>query len=437
MTAGSAPRATMQPSGARFGVTRLYRDAASLASSYVVNATFGMLFWVVAARMVPPERLGVMTAVLAAITAPALVLAAGIGDAYTAMMPAAGSARPALYRRGQRVYLAASTLAGIVAAVATVSLVSDVHGSLVVAVLVAVGTILLTGFTLQNNTLVAIGRAGWMLPVNSGVGILRIGMLVAFATSVAWHSVELAFVLSAALVLLILRPVISRIIATNDGLPADGAVVTGEPTREFDRFVVRTFLAVALSLGMLAATPFLVTVFGGPREGALFALSLSIVQALDFVGTALGVSLVVHASSDPDSAEAMAKSILVKAFWLALAGSVVIVCAAPTVLRMLNPQYGELGATGVIAVLCVGSVIRTVYMVWAALQRSRRTMRALLLLNLCASVTLLATLPTLTDRQGAFGAALALLLAQTVLSVGATAHFVYTRARVKGHFHAH
>ena len=421
----------------RFGASRLYRDAASLASSYVVSALFGMVFWAVAARMVPPERLGVMTAVLAAITAPSLVLAAGIGDAYTSLLPTVGRARAAVYHRGQRIYLVVSALSGIVGGVATVTLIDEVRASVAVAVLVAAGTVVVAGFTLQTNTIVAIGRARWMLAVNGVIGVLRIGLLVAFAMSFVWHDVELAFVLASALVLLTLRPVIGRIVESSDGMPDTATLSADESIREFDRFVVRTFAAVALSLGVLAITPFLVTAFGGPREGALFALSLSIVQTLDFIGTALAVSLVVHASNAPETAEPMARSILVKAFVLAVVGAVGLVAIAPTVLRMLNPEYGQMRAGAVIAVLCVASVVRTFYMVWAALQRSRRNMRALLVLNACATVTLFSTLPWLTEAHGAFGGALAILLAQTLLSIGAGVHFAMTRSTTKGRVDAH
>src|SRR5713226_3084251 len=89
---------------ARFGAKRLYRDAGSMASSTVVNAVLGTAFWAVAASTIPPERLGVMTAVLSVILATSMILATGVGDAYTALLPAAGIARPRLFRHGQRTF---------------------------------------------------------------------------------------------------------------------------------------------------------------------------------------------------------------------------------------------------------------------------------------------------------------------------------------------
>src|SRR4051812_11068222 len=82
----------------RFGAQRLYRDAASLASSSVANALLGVAFWALAAKLFPPEQLGVMTAVLAVIVSVGIVVATGVGDAYTAFLPAAGADRSMLYR---------------------------------------------------------------------------------------------------------------------------------------------------------------------------------------------------------------------------------------------------------------------------------------------------------------------------------------------------
>lgn len=411
----------------RFGGKRLYRDAASLASSSMVNAVLGMVFWAVAAALLPPERLGVMTAVLAAITAPAIVVASGVGDAYTSLLPAVGLSRMAVYRRGQRVFMVLSVASGVVAGICTITMIHDVRGSIGVAVLVAVGTVFWSAFTLQNNTLTSIGRARWLPAASGVVSVGKLILLPLFALSLSWHSVELATIVSAAIVVVVLRPAIKRIIEKSKDLPTDSTMSEGEALSAFNKFVLRTLTSVALSLGILTLTPFMVTAYAGPSQGALFALSMSIVQTLDFIGSAMGVSLVVHASNKPAEAEVMARNILKKAVILATAGAIVISVAAPMGLEFLDPKYGHLGGAHVIALLCIGSVIRTFYMVWAALQRSRRNMKALLILNFVTGGILLGTLPSFCERWGAIGGAYSLLLAQVMLSGGAVVHFFATR----------
>jgi hypothetical protein len=246
-----------------------------------------------------------------------------------------------------------------------------------------------------------------------------------------WHSVELAFVIPAFAMSLVLRPVIGRIIDSGKDLPTAATILPGCALGEFNRLVTQTVVSATLSIGALTVTPFLVTVFAGPKEGALFALSLTIVSTLDLIAAAMTVSLIVHASSTPEHANSMARDIFIKASVLTAIGAVVLIAALPVALRILNPQYGQMAATSVIAVLCVGTVIRVVYAVWSGLQKSRRKMRMLLALNFITAGLLCAFMPGLCGAYGAVGGALALLVAQSVLSAAAAAHFLITSRKGK------
>lgn len=423
-------KSTPHPQSARFGAARLYRDAGSMASSSVANAVLGMAFWGIAAKMFPPEKLGVMTAVLAVIVSVGVVVAAGVGDAYTALLPAAGPDRPALYRRGQRLFLALALVVGIGSALATTTWLREVRGSIVIAALVVVGILAWSALTLQNSTLVALGRARWLPAANVAVSLGKIALLPLLAVAGVWHPVEFSFVLAAILMVAILRPTIVRVIDSGNDLP-DVSTAGAISTRTFDRFVAQTTVSSALSMGLVNVTPFVVTVFSGPKEGALFALSLSIVQALDFMGAALVVSLVVHASSAPAEAGKMARAILIRVVALALTGGLGLVLVAPTALRWLNPHYGSMDATAVIAVLSLGTVFRCTYMVWAGLQRSRRNMKMPLLFNFFCAVLLLSIMPALTSDHGALGGAIALLLSQLAVISAICGHVFFTRRRAR------
>jgi O-antigen/teichoic acid export membrane protein len=419
-------KATVAGPRSRFGAERIYWDAASMASSSVANALLGVAFWAIAAKVFPPEKLGVMTAVMAVIMSVGLVVAYGIGDAYTALLPAAGVDRSSLYRRGQRVFFGLALASSIAAAVGTITWLDEVRGSIAVGVLVAVGVFAWSNLTLQNSTLVALGRARWLLPVNIGTSVGRIVLLLVLAATLRWHSVELASVISAVVVIVVLRPAIARVIKSAEDLPP-ATVPEGLLFRKFNVFVTQTVASSALTTGLLMITPFLVTVYSDPKQGALFALSLSIVQALDLIGAALAMSLVVHASSAPDQAGAMTRMIMIRVVLLSTLGAIPLVALAPTALRLLRPEYGAMGATGVIAALAAGTVVRCVYVVWSGLQRARRNMAMPLILNVISAVVLLATMPFFARNHGAFGGALALLLTQAVLITGITVHFVATR----------
>jgi hypothetical protein len=410
----------------RFGAKRLYRDAGSIAASNIANASLGVVFWALAAKTVPPDTLGIMTAVLAVILSTSVVVASGIGDAYSALLPAVGTARAQLYRKGQRLLWCLAFGSGVCAAIATTISLPQVRGSVGVGVLVIVGILAWSAVSLQNSTMVALGRARWMPATNVATSLAKIAVFPLLMAAVGWHAVELSFVISAVAIVLVVQPLIQRVVDSGQDLPSATMPELGAASA-FNGFVAQTIAASALSFGMITLTPFLVTAFAGPRQGALFALALTIVQALDYVCAALATALIVHASSTPEQGATMARAILIRTVLIASAGSLAIVALTPLALGMLNREYGAMGARGVIAALCAGCVVRSVFTVWASLQKSRRSMKMPLIINALSAAILLAVLPHLCADFGALGGAIALLLAQTALSLGAVAYVLSGR----------
>jgi hypothetical protein len=376
-----------------------------------------------------------MTAVLAVIVSVGNVVAVGVGDAYTALLPAVGAERTRVYRSGQRVFFTLTAVTGLLGALGTTLLLAEVRGSVTVAILVAVGIFVWASFTLQNSTMMAVGRAAWVPATNIVLGLAKIALLATLSISVGWHSVELAVVVSTAGVVLVLQPILGRIITTGKGLSTTATISAAHASAEFKRVVVRTIALSALGIGVVTLTPFLVTVFAGPVNGALFALCFAIVATFDYIAAAMAVSLVVHASSAPSQANAMARGILIRAAALTLVGTAGVIAVVPTALRMLNPEYGFRDTLAVVAVLCAGTLCRVGYIVWAALQQARRNLRMPLIFNAVTAVLMLAVMPGLCDAYGAVGGALAVLIHQITLSAFAGVHFVIANRRRRAEHH--
>ncbi|PXX03208.1 O-antigen/teichoic acid export membrane protein [Mycolicibacterium moriokaense] len=416
------------PSVSRFGAKRLYRDAGSMASSSVASGLLGAAFWALSARIFPPAELGVMTAVMAVITATGVVVAAGVGDAYTALLPAVGSARVRLYRRGQRMFWIIASIGGVGAAAGTVLLLTEVRGSIGVALLVAFGVLVWSAVNVQSSALVALGRARWLPGANLLTGLVKIGLLPLLAITLRWHAVELAFLIATTGMVVVLGPVIWKVVNSATDLPP-ATLSEDAALGMFNGFFAQSIASSGLNFGVLTLSPFLVTAFADPEQGALFALVFSIVQTLDVVGMAMALSLVVHASSAPDDAWSMARSVLIKTVLLTVAGALFLIVLAPPALRLLDPAYGALGVTDVVRVLCAVCVVRTVYTVWSALQRSHRNIAAPLRFNVAFAVMLPVLVVTLCRPYGALGGAFALLLAQSALSGAAGIHLLISRRR--------
>jgi O-antigen/teichoic acid export membrane protein len=419
---------TTVPPVSRFGAKRLYRDAGSMASSSIASGILGTAFWALSARLFPPAELGVMTAVMAVITATGVVVAAGVGDAYTALLPAVGSARVRLYQRGQRMFWIIASIGGVGAAAGTVLLLTEVRGSIGVAFLVAIGVLVWSAVNVQSSALVALGRARWLPGANLLTGLVKLGLLPLLAITLHWHAVELAFVIATTGMVVVLGPAIWNVVKSDTVLPP-ATLSEDAALQMFNGFFAQSIASSGLNFGVLTLSPFLVTAFSDPEQGALFALVFSIVQTLDVIGMAMAISLVVHASSAPEGAWSMARSVLIKTVLLTVAGALFLIILVPPALRLLDPAYGALGATDVVQVLCALCVVRTVYTVWAALQRSRRNIAAPLRFNVAFAVILPVLVVTLCRPYGALGGASALLLAQAALSGAAGIHLLIIHRR--------
>jgi O-antigen/teichoic acid export membrane protein len=394
-----------------------------MATSSVASAVLGAAFWALAAKLFPPDELGVMTAVIAVITAMGVVVAAGVGDAYTALLPAVGNARQRLYRRGQRVFWGIASIGGLIAGVATVVLLPQVRGSVGVALLVAFGILIWSAANVQSSAAVALGRARWLPIANTLTGLGKLALLPLLAFTLHWHAVELAFILATAGMVVVLGPAISRVIRTADELPR-ATISEDAALGMFNGFFAQSIASSGLNFGVLTLSPFLVTAFAGPDQGALFALAFSIVQVLDLISISMAVSLAVHAASAPEDDWMMARAVLIRTGVMTISGGAIIVVLAPIALRWLDPTYGRLGATAVIATLCGVCIVRAVYTVWAGLQRARRSIKLPLQFNVAFAVVLPILVVALSGRRGALGGALALLLAQSALSTGAGIHLL-------------
>jgi hypothetical protein len=379
----------------------------------------------------PPSKLGVQTALLSAFTAPAIVVASGVGDAFTSLLPAALGTRLAIVRRGYRLALAMSALGGLVVAVTAMVALPEVHGSIVAGAAVLIGTVIWALFTVPDSALTSLGRAHWLPFENAGVSIAKIGLLPALAAVALGLPLVVATLIPAVAAVAVIAPRVHGFARSADARAPQ--VAAGEPAlavRQLNALTRRTTASVALTLGALTLLPFVVTAVAGPAQGAVFALCLSITQSLDFVASALGVSLVVHGSARRSEAAHMARIVLLRSVVIVGAGALALVLIAGPVLRAMNPAYIALRGVEVITILAAASVVRTVFVTWSALQRARRAYRPILVLNSLGAVTLYTTLPAFCSHWGAVGAASALGVAQGVLSLGAAVHtFAATRGR--------
>jgi O-antigen/teichoic acid export membrane protein len=403
-----------------------------MTGATVGSAVFGAAFWALAARIYPPSQMGIATAIIAVINAVGSVVASVAGDPYTALFPAVGSGRLRIYRLGRRRQWLLSSVAGLLSGIAVISLLHEVRGSIAVAALVAVGAMVWTSSVVQYRTLIAVGQARLTPVSNILTSLGRVLLLPVFIITIGWHSVELAFITSAAIVVVIFIRPISRFISSPDSLSTKGAISEEEAVSSFKKLSTQMVINAALAWGPALLAPFLVSTIAGPTQGAFFALSLTFAQLIDIVTAAMSWSLAVHASSQPEQSQSMGRTVLIRMLAIASLGFVSLFFIVPIALPLLNPEYGGMKIREVIALLCAASIVRCFYQVWSDLQLSRRKMSQPVVVNIIAAIALFTTMLPFANSYGAVGGAMAYFALRLTGAVSAGVfHLFSDRSRLR------
>lgn len=417
---------------------RVTVDSIWILSGYAVTSGAGFLFWVLAARLIPPRELGVETAVYSLITAAAAIAASGVGNALLVMLPRPEWSPRALLRLGVCTAVGIAVVTGLTAGILATTVLDTGQPPWLTVLAVGLAVVAWALFVVKDPVLTAVGQARLTLLVNGPVNLIKLALLPAFVF--AGFSVANPFLFAAVapalvavlLVYGLLIPKLFSRFGDRAGSAADPAVPTpavapdaSANRRSFFAFVLRDGTANGLYLGVLLVLPFLVTALAGAEQGALFALCFQISLVLDLVGIGVGAALATHTATShagppgtgTDAGSGVAVKIWLRVLAVVSLGAVALVAVAPLLLGALGDFYRAGSGVAIIALLGAGSVLRTSFEIWGATLRARQKTSVVLLCNTVFAALLLPLVIVLAGAFGAVGAAAALLLVTVGLSV--------------------
>lgn len=409
---------------------RITRDSLWLLSGYAVTAGSGFLFWILAARLVPPALLGIDTAILSIVAAAAAISSSGIGNGLMVMLQVAGAGRRALVRTAMRTVLLTSTVVGILAGLIVATTLPLAFDPVVTVVAVAAATVILALFSAQSPALVGLGSARSTLFVNGPVNLAKLALLPVMVVTVgsAAQPVVFATLFPAAVATVIvstwlLPRLVNRGAVAASVEPAHAAAGEAEDLRvadvrrRFFAYVKRDGPATGVSVGVGLSLAFIVTALAGPAEGAVFALCYQFSVVLDLVAVGFGTSLAVHAAADHDSGRALAfRTWKQVAMIVAVVGGALIV-GSPLLFLVLGDFYAASGGHLVLGMLAVACLLRTPWLIWGALLRAEQKAATVLLFNTMEAAVLVPLVVLFTVNYGAQGAAGAVLIVGAILAV--------------------
>jgi O-antigen/teichoic acid export membrane protein len=450
---------------------RVTMDSIWILAGYAVTALTGFVFWVVAARIIPPAELGIDTAMYSIFTAAAQVAASGIGDALLVMLPGLTRYRKPLYLVGISAAFVVAAIAGVIAGFLVVTFVHPAAPAWAVVLGVTLAAVIWTMFVIKDPILTSLGGARLNLTMNGPVNIIKLALIPVLVAVVgaSGNPVLIAAVLPAAGALVVAYgfliprrmrsfvpvagstsetrtadigvplvvdtaadplpaaadPVVALVPPAATDAPVAPSVTTdaaaagpvsappagrheSPPFRRFTAFATRMGIANGLYLGGALILPFLVTSIAGSEQGALFALCFQIGQVVDLVVIAIGTSLATHVSTNRHLAGAIAFRTWLAVVGIVGVGVVALIALAPFILGLLGSFYVESGGVAILGTLAVGSLLRTAYEVWGSMQRSLHRTKAVLVVSAASSVVLFPLAIVGITMGGALGGAVAL-----------------------------
>lgn len=410
---------TRESAGSRAART-ISRDAAWLFAGYAFGSGSGVLFWVVAAVVLPQTTLGVEASLLSIVMAAAAFAAVGPGSALIVLLPPGGPASAAVMSRAVAVTVGTAVVAGVVAGLLAGSLLPDQGPAPAVVAIVTVSTVVWALFNLQTQALAGAGaaRATAWVSASAGAGkVALVGVMGVLAPD------QGAILLIATLAPALVATAISLLIVVPRAVAALRAA--GDSTRSWDRdlshafarFTAQNALATGSVLALGLSLSFLVTVLSSPAEGAVFALTYQVSVALDLVGVGVATSLARNASIDYDASAHATRHLAARVSRIVLLLGIAGTAAAPVAMWLLGDGYAPAQGVLIVAALVLASALRPRYDLWSALLRARQRVAPVIAANSVWILLVLAGCVTLIPSLGAVGAALSLLIGAGALAL--------------------
>lgn len=316
-------------------------NAVALMASTVFTGGLGMLFWIVAARLLPPTAVGQASSVLSAVTFLAGLAQLNIVSVLLRFVPGAGRKTGGFIARAYG--LSAAT--GVVATLVFLALgFGDVLGDEWFVPLVFIGaTICYALFLVQDGALTSLGGAVWVPLENLLAGLLRVGLLFALVPlSQRWGALGALVVPTIVAVGVVNAFVFRRFVPRHVARAKASADVTWRSIRGF---VAGDYAASALASSVQLLPPVLVSSRLGSEAAAYFYIPWFIGVSFGTLVWSIAMAFVVEYSTDAGTFRRLIRRSVRLTALVSVVACVAVVLAAPLVLDLLGTGYSDQGAT--------------------------------------------------------------------------------------------
>ena len=393
---------------------RLRRSSNALLASLVASGIFGVLFWLVAARLSTAVEFGadgllintamvvgtscylnlsyaLATLVPNAKNAGRLVVSAYAGSAFLSLLGA--SLVLWLYRLyGDRIGLPeVSRLAGL--------------GFIALSVLTSV-------FTLQDSVLTAIGRSV-AVPIESAIfGVAKLSLLPVMVAAGLGSSILFSWLLPLPVLIIAMNVLIARTLRKPSN---DERILEHVRWRDQRAYIAGDGIGALAHQLLFGLLPLVVYWQTDAQQGGYFYAAFVLGSQMTLVGTLVSLSFMAEAARHPADVGSLARTALWKAMALSVGICVVLLVLAPIALSFSGSSYGEHG-TATLRLFALAAVPAPIVNVFTAIGRVRRQSRRPLLTEAAVTCGTIGLAVPFVRSFGSPGAAVAQLVATAVVA---------------------
>jgi O-antigen/teichoic acid export membrane protein len=396
----------------------LFRNGYALLFSGAATSALGFLYWALAARLYPPEAVGINSALLSAMMLLSGMAQLSLNNVLIRFIPVAGQ------HTGQLLgwSYVASTVAAIVCGVVFMVGI-DVWSP-------ALGFLNQSGgwpwafgatiigwsiFSLQDSALTGLRQTVWVPIENTFFAVFKIVLLVIFTTVLPTAGIFLSWTIPVLISLLPINGLIfGRLLPQRT---IDSSNQTAAPTtKDILRYVGGNYIGTLFFLVYTNLLPLLVVNGTSTEDAAYFYLPWTIAAGMQLIAINMATSLTVEAALNQRELHSYGRRVLNQSLRLLVPLVAVIFIGAPWILTIFGKNYSEEG-TVLLRWLSLSAIPNVVVVLALGLARvqNRPVVIATIQGLLCAIALLLTYI--LLPIFGITGAGIAWTLSQTAMAL--------------------
>ena len=396
----------------------LYRNGYALVLSSAATSGLGMVYWILAAHTYSTETIGLNSAAISAMIFLANVSQLNLMNALNRFLPTAG-------RKSWHMVVYAYMISLVMAVVTSLIFIFGVSiwapqlgflssgPTFILWFIVATMTWCI--FVLQDSTLIGLRQASWVPVENILFALAKIGLLIGLATIMPRYGVFVSWTLA---VLITILP--TNFLIFGWLIPGKKHTLSDQTesitTTQVVKYIAGDYFGSLVSLAAITLLPIIIVVQVGASANAYFYLSWTIAYALYLVSRNMGMSLITEAAGDQSKLNLYSYRTFIQTARLLVPLVIIIVFAAPNILRLFGKSYSIEGAT-LLRLLCLSALPNMVTSIYTSVVRVQRRMKPLVLVLTVPYILVIALSYLLMNTYGVVGVGIAWLVSQSFVAV--------------------